>query len=99
MERDVLIVPALRERDEVPDGSRSMFGVEFEVQVSGGGGDAGVAGEFDAFGFEHVFFVGHDCAVAGGIGREAGGGEGCGGLALVSWLASVSELKMRGGRS
>lgn len=60
--------------DEIPDGFGGVFGEEFEGEGAVGGGYGGVAGEFDASGFQHVGFVGEEGEGGGCVGGQAGGG-------------------------
>lgn len=81
VEGDAVVVAPFAQLDEVPHGLWGELGQQFEVEVAVVGGNARVAGLLDAAGLEHVFFVAEEGEVAAGVGGEAGGGEGCGGLA------------------
>lgn len=68
MERYALVITPFSQLDEVPHGFGRVLGVQLQVQGALGCEEAGVAFEFDAAGFEHVFFVGEDRAGGGGRG-------------------------------
>ena len=100
VEEDAVVVAFLGEVDKVPDGAGGEFWLEFDVEVAEGGLDAGVTFLLDAAGFKHVFFVGEESAFAGGVGGEAGGGEGCGGFAgcVLSGVVGNGFCCVGGGR-